>query len=194
MKDKFKNNIFFVTVSKKPNLNLIVQELYQRKGSQVPDLQTEVIAFNWLQEFLKQTNPLLLVLDDVWSESESLLEKFDELKMSNNKILVTSRFAFPRFGSPYYLESLNEEDAMALFNHSASLGNRSSYIPEDLSRKVIFLVIAKNVLINVTRGNRFVHFLCCIHAHVERISEHFIYCVNLLISMNANFHSCSFMS
>ncbi|KAK9902926.1 hypothetical protein M0R45_001439 [Rubus argutus] len=139
VRDKFKSNIFFVTVSKKPNLNLIVQELYQRKGSQVPDFENEVIAVSLLHEFLNQTgqNPLLLVLDDVWSESESLLEKFDEWKISNCKILVTSRFAFPRFGSPYNLESLNDEDAVALFNHSASLGDRSSHVPEDLLRQVV---------------------------------------------------------
>ncbi|KAM5576413.1 hypothetical protein ABKV19_007338 [Rosa sericea] len=139
VRDKFKNNIFFVTVSKKPNLNLIVQELYQRKGSQVPDIQNEVTAVNWLYDFLDRTgqNPLLLVLDDVWSESESLLEKFDEWKMSSCKILVTSRFAFPRFGSPYNLESLSDEDAMALFNHSASLGDISSHVPADLIRQVL---------------------------------------------------------
>ncbi|XP_024183249.1 probable disease resistance protein At5g66900 [Rosa chinensis] len=139
VRDKFKNNIFFVTVSKKPNLNLIVEELYQRKGSQVPDFQHEVIALNWLYEFLNQMgqDPLLLVLDDVWSESEFLLEKFDEWRMSNCKILVTSRFAFPRFGSPYNLKSLSDEDAFALFNHSAYLGDVRSHVPEDLARQVI---------------------------------------------------------
>ncbi|XP_004288076.1 PREDICTED: probable disease resistance protein At5g66900-like [Fragaria vesca subsp. vesca] len=139
VRDKFKNNIFFVTVSKKPNLNLIVEELYQSKGSQVPDFQNEVIAVDCLHEFLNQTgkNPLLLVLDDVWSESESLLEMFDEWKMPNCKILVTSRFAFPRFGSPYNLKSLSDEEAMALFIHSAYLGDISSHVPEDLARQVL---------------------------------------------------------
>lgn len=85
-------------------------------------------------------NPLLLVLDDVWSESESLLEMFDEWKMPNCKILVTSRFAFPRFGSPYNLKSLSDEEAMALFIHSAYLGDISSHVLEDLARQVIFLV------------------------------------------------------
>lgn len=141
VKDKFKNNIFFVTLSKKPNLDLIVHELYQRKGSQVPAFKNEVIAVYWLQLFLKETsqNPVLFVLDDVWSGSESLLEKFDEFKMTNYKVLVTSRFAFPRFGSPYHLESLNDEDAMALFHHSASLEDKSSYAREDLSRKIVEL-------------------------------------------------------
>ncbi|XP_024191176.1 probable disease resistance protein At5g66890 [Rosa chinensis] len=139
VKDKFKSNVFFVTVSKKPNLYLIVQELYHGTGGQVPDFQNEATAVSWLQQFLKQTgqNPMLLVLDDVWAGSEFILEKFDELKMSDCKILVTSWSAFPRFGSPYYLECLNDEDAMALFHHAASLGDRSSYISEDLSRKIV---------------------------------------------------------
>ncbi|KAK9902923.1 hypothetical protein M0R45_001436 [Rubus argutus] len=108
-------------------------------AAQVPDFQNEVTAIIWLQQFLKQTgkNPMLLVLDDVWAGSEFILEKFDELKMSNYKILVTSRSAFPRFGSPYYLQCLNYEDAMALFHHSASLEDRSAYIPEDLPRKIV---------------------------------------------------------
>ncbi|ONH96589.1 hypothetical protein PRUPE_7G138800 [Prunus persica] len=71
--------------------------------------------------------------------SESLLEKFDEFKMTNYKVLVTSRIAFPRFGSPYHLEFLNDEDAMALFHHSAFLEDKSSYAREDLSRKIIKL-------------------------------------------------------
>ncbi|KAM5576418.1 hypothetical protein ABKV19_007339 [Rosa sericea] len=139
VKDKFKSNVFFVTVSKKPNLYLIVQELYHRTGAQVPDFQSEVTAVSWLQQFLKQTgqNPMLLVLDDVWAGSEFILEKFDELKLTNYKILVTSRSAFPRFGSPYYLECLNDKDAMALFHHAASLGDRSSYISEDLPKKIV---------------------------------------------------------
>ncbi|XP_068331938.1 probable disease resistance protein At5g66900 [Pyrus communis] len=139
VKDTFKNNIFFVNISKKPNLDLIVHELYQRKGSELPAFENEVMAANWLQQFLKESrqNPLLFVLDDVWSGSESLLEKFDQFKFSNYKILVTSRFAFPRFGSPYHLARLNDEDAMALFHYSASLEDMSSYTYEDLSRKII---------------------------------------------------------
>ncbi|KAM1091137.1 hypothetical protein ACFX2J_018465 [Malus domestica] len=138
VKDTFKNNIFFLNVSKKPNLDLIVHQLYQRMGYELPAFENEVMAANWLQQFLKESgqNPLLFVLDDVWSGSESLLEKFDEFKFSNYKILVTSRFAFPRFGSPYHLAPLNDEDAMALFHYSASLKDKSSSY-EDLSRKII---------------------------------------------------------
>ncbi|KAM1314988.1 hypothetical protein ACFX13_018928 [Malus domestica] len=139
VKDTFKKNIFFVNVSKKPNLGLIVQELYQQKGTELPAFQNEVMAANRLQQFLKEStqNPLLFVLDDVWSGSEPLLEKFDQLKFSNYKILVASRFAFPRFGTPYRLASLSDEDAMILFHYSASLEDKSSYTYEDLSRKII---------------------------------------------------------
>ena len=163
--DKFKSNVFFVTVSKKPNLYLIVQELYHRTGAQVPDFQNDVTAVSWLQQFLKQTgqNPMLVILDDVWAGSEFILEKFDELKMLNYKILVTSRFTFPRFGSPYHLECLNYEDAMALFHHSASLEDRSFYIPEDLPRKVIFSVCnAKHIcLLMQERMKRYyIPFIC----------------------------------
>ncbi|TQE06784.1 hypothetical protein C1H46_007566 [Malus baccata] len=82
VKDTFKNNIFFLHVSKKPNLDLIVHQLHRRKGSELPAFENEDMAANWLQQFLKESrqNPLLLVLDDVWSGSESLLEKFDQFK------------------------------------------------------------------------------------------------------------------
>ncbi|XP_062002241.1 probable disease resistance protein At5g66900 [Rosa rugosa] len=68
VKVKFKEKIFFITISKRPNLDLVVQELRQSSmGSKVPTFESEVIAVRWLQEFLKETgeNPLLLVLDDV---------------------------------------------------------------------------------------------------------------------------------
>ncbi|PRQ47848.1 putative P-loop containing nucleoside triphosphate hydrolase, leucine-rich repeat domain, L [Rosa chinensis] len=140
VKDKFKEKIFFITISKRPNLDLVVQELRQSSmGSKVPTFESEVIAVRWLQEFLKETgeNPLLLVLDDVWPGSESLLQKFDELKMANYKILVTSRYEFPGFGSPHILKPLNYVDAMALFHDSASLGDKSSHVPKDLPRKIV---------------------------------------------------------
>ncbi|TQD81079.1 hypothetical protein C1H46_033389 [Malus baccata] len=118
VKDKFKENIFFVTVSKEPNLD-VVQELYQRMKSQETG-----------------QNPLLLVLDDVWLKSKPLLQKFDELELPNYKILVTSRSEFPGFGTPYNLKALNDEDSMTLLRHSASLGDSSS-VPEDLLRKIL---------------------------------------------------------
>ncbi|KAI5319375.1 hypothetical protein L3X38_039083 [Prunus dulcis] len=118
VKDIFKNNIFFVLVSKKPNLEHIVQQLYRHKKYQE-----------------QGQNPVLLVLDDVWSES--VLDKFDQFKMSNYKILVTSISEFPRFGYAYPLKPLNDEDAMTLFHHSTSLGDKSSYVPQPLARQIV---------------------------------------------------------
>ncbi|XP_004297332.1 PREDICTED: probable disease resistance protein At5g66900 isoform X2 [Fragaria vesca subsp. vesca] len=138
VKDKFGENIYFVTVSKKYSLNSIVEQLYRRKGCQVPTFQNEVNAVQGLQQFLKDEGgkPLLLVLDDVWSGSDSLLHKFD-CKMAKMKILVTSRSEFRAFCPPYRLEMLGCDDAMKLFHHSASLGDKSSHIPLKLARKIV---------------------------------------------------------
>ncbi|PRQ47842.1 putative powdery mildew resistance protein, RPW8 [Rosa chinensis] len=138
VKDKFKENIFFVTVSKKSD-DRVVKELYDCRGFEFPTLHNEVDVVKWLQQFRIEVgkNPVLFVLDDVWSGSESLLQKFDDFKLPNSKILVTSRFRFPRFGSQYILEPLNIEDAESLFKHSASLGDQSCNAREDIMRKII---------------------------------------------------------
>ncbi|XP_050137535.1 probable disease resistance protein At5g66900 isoform X11 [Malus sylvestris] len=115
VKDKFKENIFFVTVSVHPNSD--VEKLYQRMKSQEAG-----------------QDPLLLVLDDVWSNS--VLQKFVELKLRNYKILVTSRSEFPGFGTPYKLKPLNYKDSMTLLRHSAALGDSLS-VPEDLLREIL---------------------------------------------------------
>ncbi|PRQ47887.1 putative transferase, protein kinase RLK-Pelle-RLCK-VIIa-2 family [Rosa chinensis] len=124
VKDKFKK-IFFTTASKWQNLNLIMQELYRVLCSQIPTFQN------------KEGRRYLVVLDDVGDGSESILPEFDGLKIPNSKILITSRYPFPGVGSQYHLKSLNDEDAMSLFHHSASLGDQCSYIPEDLLRKIV---------------------------------------------------------
>ena len=109
-------------------------------GSAVPEFQNEVHMFQWIQTFRKERpNPLLLVLDDIWSGSESILESF-QFETSNYKILVTSRSEFPRFSCSYQLKLLDDDNAMTLFYHSASLGDKRSRTLEDLSRKVKLLV------------------------------------------------------
>ncbi|XP_040371803.1 probable disease resistance protein At5g66900 isoform X2 [Rosa chinensis] len=138
VKDKYKN-IFFVTVSENPNWDRIVEQLFQRKGWDYKLLKNERNTDSWLEYFLRaDQQPSLLVLDEVWLgwESRKLLDKFDRFKNSNCKILVTSRFHFPKFRS-YYLKSLNDEDAKELFHHSALLGERTCAIPESLSKKVL---------------------------------------------------------
>ncbi|KAH0971375.1 hypothetical protein GBA52_023531 [Prunus armeniaca] len=140
VKDKFKENIFFATVSNKLSY-LIVQELWEHTGMQAPALPNEEIAFKWLQKFVTERgqNPLLLVLDDVQSGSESLLDKFNEFQMPSYKVLVTSRCQFPKFGRPNSLETLKDEDAMDLFRRSAFLPNTSSNIPDGIQNQIVKL-------------------------------------------------------
>ncbi|XP_004288075.1 PREDICTED: probable disease resistance protein At5g66900 [Fragaria vesca subsp. vesca] len=142
VQEKFKKNIYFVTVSEKPNVERIVEEMCQSTGSQVPEFQNEANALGWLQEFLVKAgqNPLLLVLDDVWlGSSESLLDKCHEFKRPNYKILVTSRFHFKRFRSSYELKPLNEKDAMSLFRDTTSLQDSEYDIPTELVTKTVQL-------------------------------------------------------
>nr|WAQ80561.1 resistant protein NLR [synthetic construct] len=138
VKDKFTKTIF-VKVSKKSNY-IVVQELYQELESQESEFPNEDGAFSWLKEFLETfQNRLLLILDDVWSESESLLEKFNELSIQSSfSILVTSRSSFPSFGSQYPLDALNHKDALTLLRHSATCrGDKSYIVPEDLQDKIV---------------------------------------------------------
>ena len=81
------------------------------------------------------SDPILLVLDDVWSGSEDHIEKF-KFQIPNYKILVTSRSVFPEFStSTYRLKFLKDKDALDLFCHWA-FPNGNSYIPNDLVNKV----------------------------------------------------------
>jgi hypothetical protein len=108
----------------------------------VPEFFSDEDAINQLEQLLNrigqihspvlptpapQNYPILLILDDVWSGSESLLEKF-AFHIPNYKILVTSRTSFPRCFT-YKLKPLNDKDAMALFCHSATPQDGSSSIP-----------------------------------------------------------------
>ncbi|KAE9613019.1 hypothetical protein Lal_00027587 [Lupinus albus] len=133
IKGKFGGNIFFVTVSKTPNLKTIVQTLFEYCGCRVPEFQSDEDATNQLGMLLRHIgkNPILLVLDDVWPKSEALIEKF-KFQLSDYKILVTSRVAFRRFGTPCQLEPVGHDDAVSLFHHFAQLkGCSSSYIPDN---------------------------------------------------------------
>ncbi|KAK7331122.1 hypothetical protein VNO77_25336 [Canavalia gladiata] len=134
VKGKFGENIFFVTVSKTPNLKTIVRILFEHCGRQVLEFQSDEDAINRLGRLLRQVgtekSPILLVLDDVWPGSEGLVEKF-KFQISNYKILVTSRVAFPRFENPCHLKPLNHDDAVSLFRHFAQLKSSSSDMPDE---------------------------------------------------------------
>ncbi|XP_004511973.1 probable disease resistance protein At5g66900 [Cicer arietinum] len=141
IKDKFGRNIFFVTVSKTPNLKNIVRTLFEYCGSRVPEFQSDEDAINQLGRLLRQVGrrPILLVLDDVWPRSEGLIEKF-KFQISDYKILVTSRVAFRRFGTPFQLDPLDHHHAVSLFHHFAQLNDSSSYMPD------------KNLVHEIVRG------------------------------------------
>uniref|UniRef100_A0A2P2JH99 Leucine-rich repeat-containing protein n=2 Tax=Rhizophora mucronata TaxID=61149 RepID=A0A2P2JH99_RHIMU len=120
VKEKFKDNIFFVTVSKSPNLLVIVQRLFQHHGCELPEFQGEEDLIILLENFLREmsSGPILLVLDDVWSGSQSVIDKL-KFKIENYRILVTSRSELAVNDSTFKLQPLNDADAMTLFRHSA---------------------------------------------------------------------------
>ncbi|KAG6768053.1 hypothetical protein POTOM_026950 [Populus tomentosa] len=129
--DKFKSNIFFVNVPKLRNLMVIVKMIFQHKEIELPDFRSEEDAANHLERLFQQIgpDPILLVLDDVWPVSESILDML-KFRIENYKILVTSRYEFRSFGSTYKLKTLNPADAMTLFQKLALPRDQQSYGPD----------------------------------------------------------------
>ena len=123
-----------MTVSKTPNLKAIVQTLFEHCGLRVPEFRSDEDAINRLGLLLRQVgngdSPILLVLDDVWPGSESLVEKF-KFQITDYKIIVTSRVAFPRFSTQCHLKPLDHDDAVSVFRHFAQLKVTSSYKPDE---------------------------------------------------------------
>ncbi|RVX16257.1 putative disease resistance protein [Vitis vinifera] len=143
--ENFKDNIFYVTVSKVHNLKLIVRKLFEHNGFRVPEFQTDEDAINQLEQLLKnqaRKAPILLVLDDVWKEPEFPLQKF-AFKIPEYRILVTSRYEFPSFGSTYKLKLLNDEDAMKLFRHSAFLTDGDFMPDEDFDEDLVNEIVKR---------------------------------------------------
>ncbi|KAL1369624.1 hypothetical protein HN51_000021 [Arachis hypogaea] len=144
VKGKFRENILFITCSKTFKIKIIVERLFEHSGYRVPEFQNEEDAINRMGVLLRhigKSSPMLLVLDDVWPGSESLVEKFKIQTSSDYKILVTSRVAYPRFGTPcIVLEPLNHEDALTLFSHFAQLEDNyfsNFQNDEDILQKVV---------------------------------------------------------
>ncbi|OWM66230.1 hypothetical protein CDL15_Pgr013447 [Punica granatum] len=150
IKGKFGNNIFFLTVSQSPNFTVMVQNMIHYKGKVVPQIENEQHAIDQFQQLLVDIgkDPILLVLDDVWSESESILEKFWFEEVKDYKILVTSRFELSRFGPPHKLPPLNDEDARKLFLHSATPKVGSSFRSSLLMKKINGSVVPRDKLID----------------------------------------------
>ncbi|CAK7339410.1 unnamed protein product [Dovyalis caffra] len=136
---KFQDNIFYVIASKNASMEGVVRRLFKHRGLDVGDFQSDEDVVYQLEQFLKNIgpSPILLVLDDVWPGSESLLENF-KFQIPDYKILVTSRSDFPRFGSTYKLQPLNYDDSLTLFCNSAFLPDQSAKIAdEDVVSKIV---------------------------------------------------------
>nr|XP_048335018.1 probable disease resistance protein At5g66900 [Ziziphus jujuba var. spinosa] len=139
VKARFNGNIFFVPVSKTPpSLSLVVQKLYEHKGKDLPSSVNEANAVDIFRQLLNQLgpDPTLLVLDDVWEGSESLIQNLD-LQIKGYKILVTSRFELPRIGPHYRLNPLNGKDAMTLFRQWAFLEGDNNHVADEIVEKMV---------------------------------------------------------
>ncbi|XP_023731139.1 probable disease resistance protein At5g66900 [Lactuca sativa] len=138
--EKFGENIFFVTVSETPNLMMIISDLFNPNPSDPRLLfQSKGDAKNKLENFLneKASDPMLLVLDDVWSDS--FIEQIFPSNIRGHKIVVTSRTAFQKYKT-FRFEPLNDEDAKSLFRSSAftESGSRPSpTINDDLVNQMV---------------------------------------------------------
>lgn len=144
--EKFKrNDIFFATFSKTPNLKVIVERLFEHFEQPKPAFESCEDPGYKLRDLLRQvgaSRPILLVLDDVWSGSEQLVEKF-KVPISNLKILVTSRVALDLESCiTFQMEPLSHEDSMTLFRHFSKLDDTASCLPpNELILKVISLFL-----------------------------------------------------
>ena len=98
----------------------------------MPGFRTDCVdaIHRWLKRLRKnqtQTTSLILVLDDVWGGidhrdvPEFPLHKFVEFKIPKCKILVTSRYEFPRIGFTYKLDLLDDEQSKKLIRHTTFL-------------------------------------------------------------------------
>ncbi|XP_076947192.1 putative disease resistance protein At5g66910 [Bidens hawaiensis] len=131
IQEKFRESIFFVTVSETPNFMAIVNDLFNPNPSGQPiPFQSNEDAKNKLGNFLYEnvSSPMLLVLDDVWSDT--FIDNFP-LNIKGCKILVTSRTTFSQF-DVFQFDPLSEEDAKILFHCSAfSVGKKRPRPPVD---------------------------------------------------------------
>ncbi|KAF8025813.1 hypothetical protein BT93_F2594 [Corymbia citriodora subsp. variegata] len=130
---KFNNNIMFVPVSKKANLIDIVQKMFRHKGVKLCRIETEDDAVRYLQQLLIRIgkDPVLLVLDDVWIESQSIIEKFVFKKIKHYRIVVTSRYEFPIYRPVHHLNPLTHVEALELFHQSVIVDDTSLDAPDD---------------------------------------------------------------
>ncbi|RDX62238.1 Protein DA1-related 5, partial [Mucuna pruriens] len=138
VREKFGENILFLTLAKSPNLKTIVQSLFQHFGCELPDYNDDRHIIAHLKVLLKEIekSPMMFVLDDVWHGSESLIDAFKVLQVSDYKILVTSRFNISGFGPVYSMEPLCLDDSATLFRHLALPDDGGSSLSKDYEEKL----------------------------------------------------------
>eukprot|EP01018_Ginkgo_biloba_P004416 Gb_41056 [translate_table: standard] len=119
VKDFFRNNILFITVSQFPNVKGLLGTMWESiVGGQRPDFQNVEDAHKQLQKHLRLRafRPTLVVLDDVWSRSN--LEKL-LFEAEGYKTLITTRqdSTIPKRSSTrlYDLPLLQNDYALSLF-------------------------------------------------------------------------------
>lgn len=139
---KFGENILFLPLSKTPDLTMIVQTVFKHCGLPEPELVSgQDHAVVLLKRLMKKIgeSPTMLVLDNVWSGSDSVVEEF-LVQSSDYKILVTSRVEFPRFSTSRLDPLSRDDDAVTLFRSFAlpNDGIRRPYIPhKELVQQVL---------------------------------------------------------
>lgn len=125
VRGKFGRNILFFNVSKTPNLF----------GHDEPCLiDDEDVAKNLrsLLNEIRETGPVMLVLDNVCPGSESFVEDI-QVQVPDCKILITSRVELPRFSASLFLKPLRDDDAVTLFCRFAlpNDATRGTYVPAE---------------------------------------------------------------
>ncbi|XP_049932621.1 putative disease resistance protein At5g47280 isoform X6 [Nymphaea colorata] len=128
VKDKF-YKISFLPISRTPNLLEMVSRLWRDLLSDVgklPEFQDVDDAMNLLNSGLKEWKPergmVLVVLDDVWPDSE--VEKLVIRKRPGFKTLVTTRGGLNWLDHSYQVPKLGMEEAKSLFFHYAQYSDQ----------------------------------------------------------------------
>ena len=127
---------FMVFVNDLLNPNSFAQQVRLQNGTENAQQNSIEDAKNKLENFLREkvSGPLLLVLDDVWSDS--FIKNFT-FNITGYKIVVTSRMVFLNRDT-FQFDPLSDEDAKTLFERSAFPEGRRSRptIHKDLVNQV----------------------------------------------------------
>ncbi|KAI0501528.1 hypothetical protein KFK09_016473 [Dendrobium nobile] len=138
IRNYFGERIFFETVSQFPNLETLKLKIWEQiSGNMVIGMYKHIPQWQIdLKPRIKQ--PTLIVLDDVWSQTE--LEEL-VFRVPGCKTLVVSRFKFPTIISyTHELELLAEDESQSLFCCSA-FGQES--IPATADKNLVKQVVAE---------------------------------------------------